>query len=243
MLSEIPGLRLVGTAREKAGVLSFVLEGVHPHDVGTILDYEGIAVRTGHHCAQPVMDRFGIPATTRASLAGFNTTEELDALARGVLAGPGDVPMNELRELYQEVILDHSKRPRNRRGMPEASHSAQGHNPLCGDRATVYLQVEDGVVKDVELRGLRLLDLDRLGLDDDRRPARQERWPRCRELFELFHELVTADPSRAAAVAPELGKLAVFAGVHEFPVRVKCASLAWHTMKSALEGGSTASTE
>jgi cysteine desulfurase/selenocysteine lyase len=85
LLSSLPGLRLVGTAREKAGVLSFVLDGVHPHDVGTILDYEGVAVRTGHHCAQPVMDRFGIPATTRASLACFNTREELDRLARGIV--------------------------------------------------------------------------------------------------------------------------------------------------------------
>jgi len=84
LLQTRPGLRIVGTAREKAGVLSFVLDGVHPHDAGTILDYEGIAVRTGHHCAQPVMDRFGIPATTRASLACFNTREELDALARGI---------------------------------------------------------------------------------------------------------------------------------------------------------------
>jgi cysteine desulfurase/selenocysteine lyase len=83
-LSEIPGLRLVGTAREKAGVLSFVLDGIHPHDIGTVLDYEGIAVRTGHHCAQPVMDRFGLPATTRASLGCFNTREELDALVRGI---------------------------------------------------------------------------------------------------------------------------------------------------------------
>jgi cysteine desulfurase/selenocysteine lyase len=84
LLEEIPGLRIVGTAREKAGVLSFVLDGVHPHDVGTILDHEGIAVRTGHHCAQPVMDRYAIPATTRASLAAFNTREELEALARGI---------------------------------------------------------------------------------------------------------------------------------------------------------------
>ena len=72
---------IVGTAREKAGVLSFVLDGVHPHDVGTVLDYEGIAVRTGHHCAQPVMDWFHVPATTRASLAFYNTLAELDALA------------------------------------------------------------------------------------------------------------------------------------------------------------------
>jgi len=83
-LAEVPGLRLIGTAAQKAAVISFSLEGVHPHDVGSILDHEGIAVRTGHHCAQPVMDRFGIPATTRASLACFNTLAELDALARGV---------------------------------------------------------------------------------------------------------------------------------------------------------------
>jgi cysteine desulfurase/selenocysteine lyase len=74
----------VGTAREKASVLSFVIEGIHPHDIGTILDYEGIAVRTGHHCAQPVMDRYGLPATARASLACFNTREELDALVLGL---------------------------------------------------------------------------------------------------------------------------------------------------------------
>ncbi len=84
LLSAIPGLSLVGTAREKAGVLSFVLDGVHPHDIGTVLDYEGIAIRTGHHCAQPVMDRFGIPATARASLGLYNTREDLDALAAGI---------------------------------------------------------------------------------------------------------------------------------------------------------------
>ncbi len=83
-LSQIPGLRLIGTAKDKAGVLSFVLEGVHPHDVGTILDREGIAIRTGHHCAMPVMERFGIPATARASLAFYNTKEEIDALVAGM---------------------------------------------------------------------------------------------------------------------------------------------------------------
>ena len=83
-LSDIPGLRLIGTAREKAAVLSFVMEGIHPHDIGTVLDRMGIAVRTGHHCAQPVMDRFGVPATTRASLAFYNTTAEIDALAAGL---------------------------------------------------------------------------------------------------------------------------------------------------------------
>ena len=84
VLRAIPGLRLIGTAKEKAGVLSFVLEGIHPHDVGSVLDYLGIAVRTGHHCAQPVMSRFGVAATTRASLAFYNTKSELDALADGI---------------------------------------------------------------------------------------------------------------------------------------------------------------
>jgi cysteine desulfurase / selenocysteine lyase len=83
-LQEIPGLRLIGTAQEKEGILSFVLEGIHPHDIGTVLDQEGIAIRTGHHCAQPLMDRFGVPATARASLALYNTMEEMDALANGL---------------------------------------------------------------------------------------------------------------------------------------------------------------
>jgi cysteine desulfurase/selenocysteine lyase len=83
-LSAIPGLRIVGTAPHKASVLSFVLDGIHPHDVGTVLDHEGVAVRTGHHCAQPVMDRYGIPATARASLACFNDRADLDALVRGI---------------------------------------------------------------------------------------------------------------------------------------------------------------
>ena len=80
----IPGIRLIGTAHDRAGVLSFLLDNVHPHDLGTILDREGIAIRTGHHCAQPVMERFGIPATARASFAVYNTKEEIDALVAGI---------------------------------------------------------------------------------------------------------------------------------------------------------------
>ena len=83
-LSAIPGLRLIGTARDKAAVLSFVMEGIHPHDIGTVLDKQGIAVRTGHHCAQPVMEFFNVPATTRASLAFYNTFGEIDALVAGI---------------------------------------------------------------------------------------------------------------------------------------------------------------
>ena len=85
-LAEIPGLRLVGTAREKAGVVSFVMDGIHPHDLGTVLDQQGVAVRTGHHCAQPLMERFGVPATARASFGLYNTVAEVDRLVAGIEA-------------------------------------------------------------------------------------------------------------------------------------------------------------
>jgi len=84
-VSRIPGVRILGTARNKAAVLSFLVDGVHPHDVGTILDQEGVAVRAGHHCAQPVMKRYGVAATTRASFAFYNTVEEVEALVRGIM--------------------------------------------------------------------------------------------------------------------------------------------------------------
>jgi len=79
-LQEVDGLRIIGTARQKASVISFVLEGVHPHDIGTVVDQEGVAIRTGHHCAQPLMMRFNVPATGRASFGLYNTREEADAL-------------------------------------------------------------------------------------------------------------------------------------------------------------------
>ncbi|PYR93333.1 MAG: cysteine desulfurase CsdA [Acidobacteria bacterium] len=84
VLSSVPGVRLIGTARHKASILSFVMDGVHPHDIGTIVDREGVAIRTGHHCAQPVMERFGVAATARASLAMYNTREEIDVLGRAL---------------------------------------------------------------------------------------------------------------------------------------------------------------
>ena len=93
-LSTIDGLRIVGTAKEKAGVVSFTLDGVHPHDIGSIVDREGVAIRTGHHCAQPVMQRFGIPATARASFALYNMKKEVDALVRA---------LGKVKEVFKRV--------------------------------------------------------------------------------------------------------------------------------------------
>jgi cysteine desulfurase/selenocysteine lyase len=83
-LSEIGSIRIIGTAKDKAGVLSFVFDHIHAHDVGTILDQEGVAIRAGHHCAMPVMQRFGVPATARASFAFYNNQDDVDALVRGI---------------------------------------------------------------------------------------------------------------------------------------------------------------
>jgi cysteine desulfurase/selenocysteine lyase len=83
-VNTLPGVRILGTSEHKAAVLSFIVAGVHPHDVGTLLNQDGIAVRTGHHCAQPVMQRFKVPATSRASFAFYNTVAEVDALVAGI---------------------------------------------------------------------------------------------------------------------------------------------------------------
>ena len=90
----MPGLTLIGTAPEKASVLSFVMDGVHPHDIGTIVDQAGVAIRTGHHCTQPLMQRLGVPATARASLAMYNTRDEIDALVAA---------LHKVREIFSRV--------------------------------------------------------------------------------------------------------------------------------------------
>ena len=151
--------------------------------------------------------------------------------------------MSELRELYQEVILDHSKKPRHFHEMPEASHQANGHNPLCGDRITVYLHLEGDVIQDVSFVGAGCsISTASASMMTDALKGKSV--TEAKALFDRFHDLVTSDPSHASENVDEsLGKLAVFSGVCEFPMRVKCASLSWHTMKAALEGQAGASTE
>ncbi len=150
--------------------------------------------------------------------------------------------MNPLRELYQETILDHSKHPRNFGELEPASHRAEGHNPLCGDRVTVFLQVEGDVIREVRFMGAGC-SISTASASIMTETLRGKSVAEARGLFERFHTLVTTDPSRAVETEPGLGKLGVFAGVHEFPMRVKCASLSWHTMKAALDGGGKATTE
>ncbi len=141
---------------------------------------------------------------------------------------------SELRDLYQEVILDHGKRPRNFRELPEGSRKAEGYNPLCGDRETVFLKLSGDVVEDVSFTGAGCAISTAsasMMTESVKGKTRQE----AEALFTRFHDLITGE-SKSGPGAPELGKLAVFSGVREYPVRIKCATLPWHTLKAAMAG-------
>jgi nitrogen fixation NifU-like protein len=140
--------------------------------------------------------------------------------------------MSDLRDLYQEVILDHSKRPRNFRAIAGADRHARGHNPLCGDNITIFLKMAEDRVADVAFQGSGCaICTASASVMTELMHGKTEK--EVEATFGRFHDMVTGDPTRAADTAG-LGKLAVFAGVSEFPVRVKCASLPWHTLRAAL---------
>ena len=142
-------------------------------------------------------------------------------------------------DLYQETILDHSKRPRNHRSMDDANRKADGYNPLCGDKLRLYLKVEGDVVQDASFEGSGCAISTAsasLMTDSLKGKTRAE----ALKLMEKFHDLLTTD----TPVQQDLGKLVVFCGVRDYPARVKCATLAWHTLKSALNNaGEPVSTE
>jgi nitrogen fixation NifU-like protein len=150
--------------------------------------------------------------------------------------------MSDLRELYQELIIDHSKRPRNFRVLEAANRKSEGYNPLCGDKVTVFLELENDRVKNISFQGSGCA-ISTASASVMTESVKGKTLPEAEALFEVFHNLVTGKPPTAGK-APELGKLAVFSGVSEFPVRVKCATLPWHTLHVALQGkGETVSTE
>ena len=147
--------------------------------------------------------------------------------------------MSDLSDLYQEVILDHNRRPRNFHALADASHTAEGYNPLCGDRLTLYIRLADGVVADVAFEGAGCaISKASASLMTDAIKGRTI--AEAEALFARFHRMVTTPPEQAVE---DLGKLSAFAGVREFPVRVKCASLAWHTLKAAFSNELRTSTE
>jgi len=143
--------------------------------------------------------------------------------------------MPDLRELYQDVILEHSKAPRNYRELGAANRKAEGFNPLCGDRYIVYLDLDGDAVRDIAFQGSGCA-ISKASASLMTQSVKGKTQSQIEELFQDFHKIVTGQTS-AESSAPEVGKLSVFAGVSAYPVRVKCATLAWHTLRAALAGG------
>ena len=150
--------------------------------------------------------------------------------------------MPELRDLYQEVILEHSKAPRNFRVLKDANHHAEGFNPLCGDRLTVYVDMDGDAIRDISFQGSGCA-ISKASASIMTQSVKGRSKQEVDALFDNFRRLVTGQLNSPGG-SPELGKLAAFSGVSEYPVRVKCATLPWHTLRAALHGEhETVSTE
>ncbi len=149
--------------------------------------------------------------------------------------------MSELSELYQQVILDHNKKPRNFRRLESANHFAEGYNPLCGDHLTVYLDLEEGAVKEIAFEGSGCA-ISKAAASMMTQAVKGKSREQAEELFTEFHSMVTGELDEETQ-ENSLGNLKIFAGVREFPVRVKCATLPWHTLQAALNNEERASTE
>jgi nitrogen fixation protein NifU and related proteins len=147
--------------------------------------------------------------------------------------------MPELRDLYQEVILEHSKHPRNFRVMETANRKAEGYNPLCGDHYTIFVDVADDAIRDISFQGSGCA-ISKASASMMSQALKNKTTAEAEDFFDKFRGIVTGQETGSAE---SLGKLAVFAGVAGFPTRVKCATLAWHTLHAALEGRQIASTE
>lgn len=149
--------------------------------------------------------------------------------------------MSELSELYQQVILDHNKKPRNFHKLEAPSHTAEGYNPLCGDHLTIYLDVEDDKVKEISFEGTGCA-ISKAAASMMTQAVKGKSKEDTEQLFSAFHSMVTGE-SDEKEDDNALGNLRIFAGVRDFPVRVKCATLPWHTLRAALNNEQTVSTE
>lgn len=141
--------------------------------------------------------------------------------------------MNEIQELYQQVILDHNKNPRNYGELPQATNIAEGHNPLCGDHIQITAIIENDIIKDLKFQGSGCA-ISKASASIMTTLVIGKTVEEAKQMFDVFHKIVTSD-IRDRIDTIELGKMAVFAGVREYPARVKCASLSWHTLMQALD--------
>ena len=169
-LSAIPGLIIVGpiSTENRGPVISFTIEGTHPHDLSEMLDKENIAVRGGFHCAMPLFSKLGIDGSIRASFYLYNTTEDVDRLVEAVLKiveqekteyvvidrneiASGD--LSEEQEIYKENVIDHYKHPKNKKEMPDFTVTHRDVNPLCGDTITIYAKIKEKEIEKISFTG------------------------------------------------------------------------------------------
>ena len=238
-LAAVPGVRIVGpaTLESRGGAVAFVVDGIHAHDVGQVLDDHGVAVRVGHHCAWPLHRRFGVAATVRASFHVYSTSEEVDALADGVRAAHRVLRsargrLMQLEQMYQEIILDHYRAP-HRSGLREPFDAESFQiNPTCGDEITMRVRLDGDTVADVsyETLGCSISQASASVLTDLVVGRSVED---SMTVLKAFQEMAQG----RGQVEPDedvLGDGVAFAGVARYPARVKCALLGWMAFKDAL---------
>ena len=241
-LAEIPGVTVIGPPDTVArgGAISFTVEGIHPHDVGQVLDDLGIAVRVGHHCAWPVIRRYGVPATTRATFYVHTGYDDIDALADGVRAaqkffGVGHSgELMQLENMYQEIILDHYRNPHGR-GLREPFEAEVHHvNPTCGDEVTLRVHLEGDTIADVSYEGMGC-SISQASVSAMYDLVIGKTVQQALETGEHFMTLMQAkgDPSVAEKLEDELEDAVAFAGVSKYPARIKCALMGWMALKDA----------
>lgn len=241
-LGAIPGLRIIGppAGTPRGAVISFVMGEAHAHDVVTMADEHGVALRGGHHCTQPLMRKLGLVSTARASFYFYNTLAEVDRLveiltpaARGDASAALSLPLGEL---YEMVVSEHARQPRNFGELTGAGVvHVHGDNPSCGDTIDLHVHFSPGKVENLKFTGAGCTVCMTSASLMTRKLKGKSR-AEAERLFHLFHDRVSAPADTEPGAGPrELGDLNVLGGVRKFPQRVKCAMLAWRAFEQAMQ--------
>jgi len=249
-LAAIPGLRVLGPplGTPRGAVLSFVLGDAHAHDVVTLANQHGLALRGGHHCTQPLMHKLGLTSSARASFYFYNTRAEVDRMIE-ILTPSAQNPETAafslpLGEVYEMVVSDHAKRPRNFGELSgESVVHVHGDNPSCGDTIDLHVQFGPEKVENLKFTGSGCtVCMTSASLMTQKLKGKDR--AEAQRLMHLFHDQVSGLADTEAGQGPrELGDLNVLGGVRQFPQRVKCAMLAWRAFEQALEETASGETE
>ncbi|MCU7496607.1 MAG: SUF system NifU family Fe-S cluster assembly protein [Ignavibacteria bacterium] len=239
-IRELGGIEIIGQSEHKAPVISLVMDGLHPHDIGTLLDAEGIAIRTGHHCTQPVMQFFKVPATARVSIAFYNTKEEMDQLVLSLkkimefkmTGSRQNIQSEKINEIYQEAIMEHDRNPHNFKACFDCSHSDEGFNPFCGDHIVLYLDVENNLIRDITFQG-ELCAIAKSSASIMTDMLKGKTLKEAEGLFNRFYGAFSSG-NNSRITKGNLGDLTIYSSIQHSPARMKCAYLPWQTMTNLI---------